>query len=236
MWADDPRIAAQHALPQVMADNDSADVAFLVEGRLPWTQRLVRIVDPPKQQRLSTKRHEHIVVRAGGADALHALADTDVRVDANHRSQAFEEIWFSLQIERLRARNSSADLSARIGVHEDETIGIGVRKLLPEHRVDHAEHGGVRTDDQRERGNDDEREARGPRQHAEPVSEVADERLESPADSTIADAFFYLLDAPDLDQRRASCSVRRQAAGGVIRRALVGECLQFVIQIAVEIG
>ena len=92
-------------------------------------------------------------------EALHALrlvAADQVRVPPVHRRQLLERIGLRADVEEVGRRYGALAVDvvvARVGEHH-QAVDVRDREGTQRERVDHAEHGGVRAEPERERQHD----------------------------------------------------------------------------------
>lgn len=83
---------------------------------------------PAKRQRRGPQQPQRIVGRADGRYSFHFAIHVDMGIDADERCQAVEEAGFVSEIDGLAARNARRGYAQHVGIDDDETIGVRVRK------------------------------------------------------------------------------------------------------------
>ncbi|MBA2306088.1 MAG: hypothetical protein H0W08_26150 [Acidobacteria bacterium] len=119
--------------------------------------------------------------------------------------------------------------SARI--QGDEAIGIRRNDAAEQQRIDDREHGRVGADAERQRHDGGNGKGGRPPESAERIANVLRHLFEQRAGANRAHCFFHLLDATELDQRRAPRARGIHSA----RDVFVGQQIGVAAQLGVEV-
>ncbi len=170
--ADDMRIAAVVALPELVIQHSNVLAGALIVGGL----------DAASQQSVHTEEASRIAGEVGADDIFRERATGDLHISRQQSRADFRSIWRVLQCFKLRFhRREPARLIRVLFVDDDrvhDAICVGVGEGMEQHGVDEREHrrGGADAEGEREHG--DGGEAGIAAQCAEAVTDVAAELVE----------------------------------------------------------
>ena len=162
--ADDARIASEHPRPEAVTEDRHGGLARFV---------LVR-TQQPAVERLGAQQREEAGRRLEDLDAIRLIETQQRPAAASRDGHLVEGTILRLNVDVLAGRRPVLrDVDARRPQPQGgQTIRIRIGQRLQQQRVDHAEDRRVGADPNRERGDDDERQARTASQRTEGVAEV----------------------------------------------------------------
>ena len=153
------------------------------------------------------------------------------------RAEAGEQRPALAQIVQLRARERRARVAGvgQVAPDEDQPRRVAERQRRDQHRVDAAEDGGVGADAERQRGDDDERDARRAHEAAARVADVLERGVDSVPHAATAHFLADRFHAVHLDERGAPCGSRLRAVADLSFDQLVEEAAQLLVQIVIQL-
>src|SRR5215471_21545304 len=121
----------------------------------------------------------------------------------SHANDLFETVVVCAVIEKIRHRNSGTITLRKLSIEPDQPVRFGEGQWMQDHRINHAEDGGVRADAEGQRECGDSGEARRLAQNAQPKAYVLTQRFEEVRSESFAPFFLVFLGATELDARAA---------------------------------
>ena len=163
---DDGRICVESRPPEAFADHDNVGRTWLVLAGPEGTTR----------ERRDAHGAENAGRHHGSRQALRLIAAREVDGNRAIDTQMLEDLVLLEPVVERRPRDGHVLTRTVSLVQDDEPLHVRVGEWSQHHGVGHREDGGIRADSQRERGDDDGGDDRGPPQRANGIEEVLPER------------------------------------------------------------
>ena len=221
--ADDRRVAAEAALPVLVAQHQDGRCARL----------LVRVLERTPERRPHAEHVEEVRGDDARGDALGLRAAEQDEPHVVEFHESLEALRARAVVENLLIREAGVlDVGQRpLLPQHDEAVAVLIRQRAEQDAVDDAEDRRVGADPERHRQHDHDREARVAAEIAQPVAQVLGERLEQPRQPGVAHVVLDAIEGAERAHRRPPGVAGRHAGLDV----LLGEHVDVESELLVEI-